>query len=482
MKPESAITHITATLNGLLSEYAQQPIGASKNDQSSPAKLVVAYSGGVDSTVLLHVIAHAVKLGQLAFCRPQFSANSSLTPKHSMSPFLQAVHINHGLQDCAPDMEQHCQNTCHSLAIPFFSYRVTVATGSRTSTEQAAREARYQALIEHAKQHNAAICLAQHQTDQLETMLLQLKRGAGPKGLSGMPAIRIENGVALLRPLLELSQQDVLALAEYLDCKWVEDPSNSNTQHDRNFIRQALLPTLLERWPSFGETVSRSARLCAEQTALIESEAALKLASIMNTDGTLSITKLSVLSEGWQKQVIRAWLAQMLVAMPSEAQMTEIRKLTQAKQDAQPVVYLPNGQLRRYRQSLHLLPFNNIAGKEAESQYELSLVLSDSGSFLIPWLGKTIQVQRGVDTESPSKALCDIHITARADCLSSAIKPINRKTKTVKAWCKEWAIPPWQRKLVTVISVDDIPTAVVTPTEVVRLHHGSDNVILTLCE
>ena len=195
-------------------------------------KLVVGFSGGLDSCVLLHLLAE---------CRQTLSFQ------------LQAYHVHHGLSPNADAWADFCQDVCSKLNIPFTLSKVEINRNSGTGLEAAAREARYRAL-----QSSGAdfICLAHHQDDQAETLLLQLARGAGVKGLAGMAGLNKK----LLRPLLDVSRVDLERYAKQHQLAWIEDESNIDTKFDRNFMRHEVLPKLEKKYPAIRQTISRAAQ------------------------------------------------------------------------------------------------------------------------------------------------------------------------------------------------------------------------------
>ncbi len=196
----------------------------------------VGFSGGVDSTVLLHLLHR--------WC----AANPG-------SPNLRALHINHGLQAAAGDWQRHCELVCRSLQVPL--YTCTVDVRAQGSGEAAARTVRYRAFQEQLSP-GAVLFLGHHLDDQVETFFLRLLRGAGVEGLAAMPRRRTLGEGFLVRPLLEFSRSDIEHYAAHHTLEYVEDPSNSNTTMDRNFLRVKLLPLLASRWPSYRQTVARA--------------------------------------------------------------------------------------------------------------------------------------------------------------------------------------------------------------------------------
>ena len=215
-------------------------------DQSEIKTWCLAYSGGVDSQVLLHLL-------------------SALNKTHGLN--IRAVYIDHGLQQASKQWQQHCAKSCESLSIPFQSIYVN-AHAKGESPEAAARHARYGALAELISD-DSCLLTAQHQDDQAETFLLQLFRGAGAAGLSAMPVYTKFSKGFHLRPLLGISQKQILDYAEHHQLSWVEDPSNQDHQYDRNYLRHSLMPLLKQRWPAIDKTLSVAAQQQAENASLI---------------------------------------------------------------------------------------------------------------------------------------------------------------------------------------------------------------------
>lgn len=284
-------------------------IAAGLNDANLPlhSPLVVAFSGGVDSSVLL----------QLALLyRDQYHCE------------LHAVHIHHGLSDNADGWSKHCDLQCRINDVVYHQQRVVVDTSSRKSIEAEARKARYHALLSACEQIGGVLLLGQHAEDQLETVLLQLKRGAGPQGLAGMAESQWRGDTLVLRPMLNLKKTDIVSFAHSEALSWVEDESNFETSFDRNFLRNDIIPDLVARWPELAKTVSRSALLCAEQSHLINDTANQFLNDCKLSPVRLSGDILTTLSISWQKAVIRLWFTQQGQLAPSKAQLDELLSLS----------------------------------------------------------------------------------------------------------------------------------------------------------
>jgi tRNA(Ile)-lysidine synthase len=204
-------------------------------------KVFIAYSGGVDSHVLLHLVCSVEQLKLKTT----------------------AVYINHGLQQEAEQWALHCEAVSLDLGVKFQCINVNAQKTIGKSLEEIAREARYTAFKSLLDKQDILL-LAQHREDQMETVLLQLFRGAGVKGLSGMPLSAVFGTGKMLRPFLDVSKNEIIYYAEENKLQWIEDPSNKSDIFDRNFLRNQIIPQLKDRWPALDKTIARSARHCAK--------------------------------------------------------------------------------------------------------------------------------------------------------------------------------------------------------------------------
>ena len=291
----------------------------------------VALSGGLDSSVLLHLLVSA-------------RAQESLPP-------LKAIHVHHGLQSQAGDWAEHCRSVCRQLEVELHVAKVQVPAVA--SLEQAARQARYQAFAQYLGDGEVLLA-AQHQDDQAETLLFRLLRGAGVLGLAAMkPARPLEAG-ALVRPLLGVPQAQLQTYALEHGLCWVEDPSNQSTAYDRNYLRLEVAPLLRQRWPQFTRAFARTAQHMSEAVELLDELAAEDLAVLQRQASpwpwldvpSLPISALCELSEARQKNLLRYWLRD-YVSMPDTEHWQGWQHLRDAGADAQPIWHLGSGQLRR---------------------------------------------------------------------------------------------------------------------------------------
>lgn len=302
---------------------------------------LVAYSGGLDSHVLLHICQ------QLKADLPKLS--------------VRAIHINHGLQSVAQDWVQHCQKQCEQLDIPYQSVELQLKLQTGDSLEAEARKARYQVFEQYLKQ-GEYLLTAHHANDQTETFLLNLMRGSGVDGLAAMPSIRSFASGFLARPLLPFTRQALEEYAAKYQLQYIHDPSNDNTDDfSRNYIRHEIIPKLEQRWSSAVATINRSVQLQAEHRDLVNELLVDKLQQATGSQvNTLSIHYLLTQSYVAQKALIRHWLQSQQFLMPSAKKLEHILSdVLQAKQDAQPCVHWQGCEVRRFRDNLYAMqPLN----------------------------------------------------------------------------------------------------------------------------
>lgn len=299
----------------------------------------IAFSGGLDSTVLLHLLA-------------------SLANTETLPP-LSAVHVHHGLQAAADAWPAHCQSICDNLGVPLSVKRVQVQPGA--SLERAAREARYRAFAE-VTGAGEVVLTGQHRDDQAETLLFRLLRGAGVRGLAAMPAQRPLAGGYLVRPLLDVSREALEFYAHEHQLKWIEDPSNADSRFSRNYLRHRVLPALTERWPQAVTGLARTAEHLGEAQGLLDELALLDLqaaskASVFPWLGlpSLALAPLCELSDARQRNALRHWLAP-LTRLPDSDHWAGWHSMRDAKGDAQPLWRLADGELHRCGQRIWWLP------------------------------------------------------------------------------------------------------------------------------
>lgn len=302
-------------------------------------KFCLAYSGGIDSTVLLHLMASL---------------------QHEFAS-LRVVHVNHGLSPNANQWEEQALTVTRHLNLPCVIARVAEKPPAFESVEAFARRERYR-LIADMLQPDEWLVTAQHQDDQAETLLLQLLRGAGPTGLSAMPELGMLNGsLPVFRPMLECTRKDVEVYAADYQLQWVEDESNADDMFDRNYLRHHVMPLLKARWPATSRVMARSARHCADTVTLLDSFVANDYQEIQTAlqyrqqEDTLRVEPLLTMEGGRLRLLLRHWIARNGYAMPSEVKLRHIiSDVVQARQDSVPHLQWGNTELRKYRNFLYL--------------------------------------------------------------------------------------------------------------------------------
>ncbi|MDD2658983.1 MAG: tRNA lysidine(34) synthetase TilS [Methylococcales bacterium] len=416
-------------MSELLSAHSIKPV---LNQCNNSTHIYIGYSGGVDSHVLLHLCA-------------------SIT---SFKDRITAVYVHHGLQVEAESWAGHCKKTAENLGVDFILLRVNAVASQGESPEEAARNARYAAL-KSLIGVNDVLLVAQHRDDQLETVLLQLFRGSGLRGLSAMPGRMSFGRGLMLRPLLNVSKSDIDDYARAHALNWVEDPSNLSHDYDRNFLRNAVLPLLKQRWPACDKTVARSARHCADAQVLISDHAEELFLRIFNiADKTLCISRLKSYNARQQSIVIRQWLQALNLKMPSLAFVEQLQSgMLSSREDGGPELSSQGYCVRRYRDKLYCLkqaapetvqdrlwPSGQASIKVSEHQ-TLSCVSSSPGICLEQW----------------RKAI----IAVKARSGGEKIRLPGRKGHhALKNLFQEAAIPPWERDAIPLVYLDNRLAAV----------------------
>ncbi|WJV59352.1 tRNA lysidine(34) synthetase TilS [Pectobacteriaceae bacterium C111] len=407
---------------------------------------LVAYSGGLDSSVLLNLMTR-------------------IRQQHHIS--LRAVYVHHGLNPLADSWAEHCRQQCQRWQVPFDVLHVDVDARQK-GIEAAAREARYQALKNHLLP-GEALLTAQHLDDQSETFLLALKRGSGPAGLASMAEHSSSNGHVLLRPLLTFSRTQLEAYAQTQQLSWIEDDSNGDDRFDRNFLRLHVLPLLKQRWPHFLSAVARSAALCAEQEQLLDELLAESLQAISDADGALYIDALMPLSPARRFALLRRWIAKQGAKMPSRDQLQRVwQEVAMSKQDAEPQLQLGNVQVRRFRQQLYLLP-----RMDSLKSCILPWQLASSSLVLPDGLGCLMLASHGTHVRSPREGE---QVTVRF-MAQGKIHIVGRQHgRQIKKLWQEMGVPPWQRERTPLLFYNEqiIAAVGVFITMEGQVQHGED--------
>ncbi|MDK1285704.1 tRNA lysidine(34) synthetase TilS [Pseudoalteromonas umbrosa] len=393
--------------------------------------LTVALSGGVDSVVLLHL------------CQQFSQLHSGIQ--------LEAIYVNHGLSDNADMWQQFCTELCAQLNISFQAVGVSIEAKTRTSLEAQARDARYAALDRHAMA-SSTLVLGQHADDQVETFFIRLKRGSGLQGLGAMRAsTQLNSGRYCVRPLIDLERKDIEAFAQTFGLSHIEDESNKSDEFDRNFLRNQVIPLLTSRFKGFIPSVLRSISLLQAQQSLID-EIAMSDLAVCRRDKNISVVDLAALSELRQSNVVRLWLGNKGVNMPSQKQLGQILNQTlNAKEDAQVNVQLQAGSIKCYNGLMYWVVNSEVTLAEILCTELTSDVELADGRILTLFVGKGVR-----------RPLADEQVTIRFGQLNEKIKPIGKPGRnTVKHWLKEAKVPSWERPSIPMIYYNDALVAVV---------------------
>jgi len=392
---------------------------------TQPSCYWVAYSGGMDSHVLLHAIAQ---------CRNKIDAE------------IKAVYVEHGLQTASHDWAHHCESVCQQLEIPLTVIHVDANAKKGESPEAAARTARYEALAT-VMSSNDVMLTAQHERDQSETLFLQLLRGAGTRGLSAMPELTTLGKGQLYRPLLNVGYLSLQDYAQQHGLQWIDDPSNQESRFDRNLLRNNVLPLLRERWSSLDTTVRRVASQQAEAQQLLSELAAQDSATLIDAVGALAIPGLLLLSAARQRNVLRFWLENSGMRPPSAKKLAQLQHdVINAGEDRNPCVSWQGCEVRRYRDRLYtMLPLQELdINTSLDWQPGQTLVLPASSGIL---LSRSVKGQ-GV--------FLDGLATLKYRRGGERCQPVGKTGHTsLKKLFQEAGIPPWQRNRTPLVYVND---------------------------
>lgn len=405
-------------------------------DPLAEAKCVwVAFSGGLDSTVLLY---QAAQLGL---------AN------------LRAIHVNHQISANAAQWQQHCEDTALKLGVPLTVELVTVEPGGR-GLEESARKARY-AVFERVLKPGDIMLTGHHANDQAETLVYRLMRGSGLKGLCGVPATRnLGRRKRVLRPFLDVSRHQLEVWARQQSLNWVLDESNDDTSLDRNYIRHHVMPALLDRWPKAVARIATSASLLAESQQLLDAylEEDLNACKERKERIGVSITLNIFLnfSEPRQNHVLRHWIGSHDILLPNQQHLQQIQQLLQAAPDATPEVswgplgrHAGGGSMYRYQNRLYLSP-------------RLDLTL-DAGLESVAWDGvsKLALGHFSLEGRAAQVGLApgEYLVTFREG--GERCHPLERQnSQTLKKLLQEYRLEPWLRNCVPLVYAGDQLVAV----------------------
>ncbi len=391
------------------------------------ARIAVGLSGGVDSIVLLHLLRRGLRL----------------PPSR-----IAAIHVNHQISTHASDWAAHCRRYCRELGVTLRVVKVEVRRGN--STEAAAREARHQVFASCAAD---VVALAHNRDDQSETLLLQLLRGAGPRGLSAMPGFR-PGTPALWRPLLEIPRSAIEAYARRHRLAWVEDDSNLDRAYLRNFLRHDVLPLIETRLPGTGAVLARAARLQAEASDLLDALADQDIGSAAGA--SIELALLRDLPGHRARNALRRFLRRNGALMPEAVRLEELlRQALTARIDAQVCVDLGGIELRRFRGALHLVPPLPPLADNFEMAWH------GRGTLALPQLGGTLRLERHPGRGIAAGWLQSGGLTIRMRRGGEKLRLVQGgPRRTLRNLLQEGALPPWLRERLPLLYLGDQLAAV----------------------
>ena len=412
-------------------------VASQLREQSS---ILIGLSGGMDSVVLLHYLSrNAVRY----------------------SWRLSALHVHHGVSQNADSWADFCTELCAQYQIPLHIEYVDIAPLREHGMEAAARKLRYAAF---AGQSCDFVALAHHVDDQVETLLLQLLRGAGVRGAAAMPQLSDRaDSIPVVRPLLNCSRQEVLNYAAEHNLRWINDESNVDDSYPRNFLRHRILPLLSEKFPAYRETLARSAQHFAEASMLLDDLARLDAPGLFSDQSKkceggelrLEVSLLKSLSLLRAKNLLRFYLHTQGAPIAQASQLHDmLRQLCGARNDASVCIAYGSGwQVRRYLDEVFVL--------RALKEFERNLVLSWSGEAELAWpaldstlyFKSTKQIQ--VTGISLAKLQCG-QVTVRLRRGGETLRPnIKAAKRTLKNLLQEQHVPPWQRERLPLLYCGD---------------------------
>ncbi|MDH4191503.1 MAG: tRNA lysidine(34) synthetase TilS [Betaproteobacteria bacterium] len=376
------------------------------------ARLAVGLSGGIDSVVLLHLLR-------------------TLSPEFGY--VLSAVHVHHGISTHADRWARFAARLCRAWRVPLVTRRVTARRRGR-GVEGGARDARYEA---YARLNVDALALAHHLDDQAETVLLNLLRGSGVRGASGMRAVtplRDSRGgeIRLLRPLLDLPREAIVSYAAERELDWVEDESNRDVALARNFLRWRVAPLLAERFPEWRKLLARAATHFAEADEELRHRAA--------SAERLSVRALRESSPAAARLRLREFLAAFRLRPPHARKLADmLRQVVGAARDTRLAIEHDGAVLRVYRGVLMLTP-------RAASRVD-SVAWRGERRLELPGYGGELRFRRtrGAGIDARLLALGEFAVRPRSG--GERLQPeASRPRRSLKNLFQEQAVPPWERE------------------------------------
>jgi tRNA(Ile)-lysidine synthase len=389
-------------------------------------RLLVGFSGGLDSTVLLHALFTSLYANRVT-----------------------AIHVHHGLNTQADAWENHCQTLSDKWGIPLIVRRVTI--NADANVEEQARLARLGVFASLLTERDALL-LAHHADDQAETLLLNLMRGAGIDGLSAMPAQKDCGAGVLIRPFLKYSRSMLKTYASMHQLSWVDDSSNQDDRFSRNYIRHQVMPLLVKKWPQAVAHINSSATHCQEARVQLNVLAELDAGSTSIANDTLDCAGFMDFDHARIRNILRLWLRHNQVPLPSKDVLQHlIMDVLFATEDATPTVSWRHVVVRRYQQTLYL--------SSTRSLEPMTDIVWTTFPEPQP-LGNTSKIIHAVPMSVGIRVKPTDRVMVRFRTGGEKIR-LNGQTKTLKQLFQAWKVPPWQRQHVPLVYINGTLSSVI---------------------
>ena len=398
------------------------------------ARFVVAFSGGADSLALLHAFTKASTNGR--------------------SPCLHALHVDHHLHPASTQWARQCMEICDRLSVELTVLDADVKTSEGTHLDEgAARTVRYEAY-ERFLSADDVLCTAHSEDDHVETILLNLLRGAGPRGLAGIPPERRLGKGIVTRPVRGVSRRALHAYARQTGLPFIRDPANEDLRYARALLRRKVIPVLEERWPGMRTTLARAAHLGQEAAELLDALAAVDLRPTGGIDArTLDVVSLAALDPARRRNAIAAWLRAQGVRSPGARRLEQIaREVVEARSDAIPCVAFGDIEVRRFRGRIRLVPRERPDLAPCERRWRIPEALAlDHGE-----LACERCIDGGLDDAVQDK---EVIVRFRGDG-AAWMRPMGVRGHSLRKRFQALGIPPWQRGRIPLVYVDHVLAAV----------------------
>jgi len=390
-------------------------------NQYKNKSFLIAYSGGLDSTVLLDQLLKIKKT------KPDFN--------------IRAIHINHNISEFSKKWTEHCKKICNFYKIPLIIENICL--DKNNNIEEKLRIKRYNIIYNHLSL-NEILLTGHHMNDQCETLILSLKRGSGPTGLSSMSFETTFGNKKIVRPFLKKTKKELELYAYKNNLNWIEDFSNLNINYDRNFIRHKIIPILEKRWPFFIKNCFRTTYICQKETTLLNKLLDKKINNFIKFDNSLDIKNFKNIKKELSLALIRRWVSLQKIKKPSYNNIQYIyHQMIYSRLDANPKCILGTHEIRRYKKSLYFIK------KQSNLKNTILFWHKKEKNLTLPNnLGFLSQNQTGIALPAPENhQLINIRFQYEGNIL---ILGRSKKRKIKKIW-QEKNIPPWLRNQIPLL-------------------------------